>query len=348
MQQEARVTGVPTFDPTKWGTTLANAFEVIDVAFGVARVSSVVEIGAFAGELTEELLGWMRERRDGRVVAIDPAPREGLARLAERRGGVELVRERSREALRHIDVPDAVIIDGDHSYYTVSAELGLIAERTVERPLPLVILHDVLWPHGRRDVYFDPDDVPPEHRHPIHPGGGLFPGNPGVIDGGIPYDWPAAQEGGPRNGVLTAVEDFLADHDGLRLAIVPAFFGVGVMWSEAADWSAAMAEAMRPWDRNPLLERLEANRVFHLASNYTRTAELRMSDDERLARRERDVAELQSLLADQERVLRALLDSGAFTVIDWLSAVRHGRHGLRWREQVRDALGENGGEPAAR
>jgi hypothetical protein len=109
-----------------------------------------------------------------------------------------------------------------------------------------------------------------------------------------------------------------------------------------------MAEAMRPWDRNPLLERLEANRVFHLASNYTRTAELRMSDDERLARRERDVAELQSLLADQERVLRALLDSGAFTVIDWLSAVRHGRHGLRWREQVRDALGENGGEPAAR
>ena len=184
----------------------------------------------------------------------------------------------------------------------MSGELSLIAERADERPLPLVILRRVLWPHGRRDVYFDPEQVPPTERHPVHPGGGLFPGNPGIAEGGIPYDWPAEREGGPRNGVLTAVEDFVGEHDGLRLAIVPVFLGVGVLWSEESEWSAAMDEAMRPWDRNPMLERLEANRCWRLEGNYARrTVELQLSDDDRLARRERDVAELQRLLVEQER-----------------------------------------------
>ena len=28
------------------------------------------------------------------------------------------------------------------------------------RPLPLLVLHDVGWPYGRRDLYYDPDDIP--------------------------------------------------------------------------------------------------------------------------------------------------------------------------------------------
>ena len=71
--------------------------------------------------------------------------------------------------------------------------------------------------------------------------------------------------------MLTAVEDFVAERDGLRLAIVPAFFGLGVVWSPDAPYADALAELLEPWDRNPLLERLETNRVFHLAESHVQT-----------------------------------------------------------------------------
>jgi sugar (pentulose or hexulose) kinase len=100
--------------------------------------------------------------------------------------------------------------------------------------------------------------------------------------------------------VLTAVEDFVSAGDGLRLAIVPAFFGLGVVWHRDAPWADAVAAAIGPWDRNPLLERMEANRVFHLASAHAQ-----------LVRASRS-----------EELLRRLLESSAFSLAERLSRVR--------------------------
>ena len=52
------------------------------------------------------------------------------------------------------------MIDGDHNYYTVSEELRLIGERAPGSELPLLLFHDVRWPHGRRDDYFDVAQIP--------------------------------------------------------------------------------------------------------------------------------------------------------------------------------------------
>jgi hypothetical protein len=285
-----------------------------------AGARSVTEVGAYAGDLTEALVDWAAEV-DGRVVAIDPSPQDRLVRLADEREQLELVRDTSLGALPRLPLSDAVVIDGDHNYYTVSEELRLIAAAGGD--LPLLLFHDVCWPHGRRDDYFAPDLVPEEHRQPTVEGGNLFPGEPGVRTGGLPYRWPAAREGGPRNGVLTAVEDFVEGHDGLRLAIVPAFFGLGVVWDTEAPWAAELAETLEPWDRNPLLERLEANRVLHLTSS--------------LHARYR--------AARQEAVLRRLLESRAFALAERLSRLRH-RAGIATdtsvvsREDVRRALGD--------
>src|SRR5204862_1833160 len=108
------------------------------------------------------------------------------------------------------------------------------------------------WPHARRDDYYDPNLIPEAERQPIDHGSGLFPGVPGVRLGGLPYRYPAAREGGPRNGVLTAVEDFVEGAEGLRLAVVPAFFGLGVVWHEQAPYAEAVAEILAPWDANPM------------------------------------------------------------------------------------------------
>ncbi len=139
----------------------------------------------------------------------------------------------------------------------------------------------------------------------------------------MPFACVAAREGGPRNGILTAVEDFLSDHPELEFAKVPAFFGFGVIWHPQAPWAADVALAVAPWDKNPVLERMEANRVLHMVERYKMTRRLERAADHN----ER-----------ADAVLQALQGSRAFGVAEQLSRL-HGRGRPAFtREQVRRAL----------
>jgi hypothetical protein len=114
------------------------------------------------------------------------------------------------------------------------------------------------------------------------------------------------------------------------LAVVPAFFGFGAVWHTEAPWTRELAALLDPWDRNPLLERLEANRVHHLAQGHSRLAELW-----RLRERQ----------ARQEALLRRMLESSAFGVAERLSSLRM-RAGIATgqrvvsREEIRRALAD--------
>jgi hypothetical protein len=316
-------------DPGHWGASLLTLAELIVAVLDAAAPRSIVEVGAYAGDLTRLLADWAAPS-GARVSAIDPSPQPELQALAAERPDVELVRETSHAALGRIELPDAVVIDGDHNYYTVSEELRLIAERAGDARLPLLLFHDVAWPHARRDDYYDPELVPPAHRQPIAEGIGVYPGMSENRPGGLPYRYPADHEGGPRNGVLTAIEDFVETRPELRLDVVPAFFGFGVAYSESAPYASALAEVLEPWAGNPLLERLEANRVLHLASSHFQMTE---------------AAKAGARLARQEAVLRRLLESSAFALAEQLSRVRYKagvgtEHSVISREEIRRALGE--------
>ncbi len=296
-------------DPTRWATSMRNHAELMLPCLDAVGARSVVEVGAFAGDLTRLLVEWAAGS-GVRISAIDPSPQPGLVALEEQFPELELIRETSLAALPRIEMPDVAIIDGDHNYWTVSEELRLIGDRAPGSELPLLLFHDVCWPHARRDDYFAPELVPEDYRQPLAGKGngkGIFPGEPGLIDGGVPYPKSAAREGGPRNGVLTAVEDFVDSREGLRLVVVPQFFGFGLLWHTDAPWSDALGEILDPWDRNPVLERLEGNRVFHLAQAHTRQVEIW-----RLQERQRR----------QEAVLQRLLTSSAFGLAERLSQLR--------------------------
>jgi hypothetical protein len=99
----------------------------------------------------------------------------------------------------------------------------------------------------------------------------------------------------------------VAERAGLELAIVPAFFGLGVLWRRDARWADAVTAVLAPWDRNPLLARLERNRVFQLAQAHRNFAEVAV---ERRRTERRD------------DYLRRLLDSSAFAVAERLSRLR--------------------------
>ncbi len=67
----------------------------------------------------------------------------------------------SLEQLPLLEEIDAVILDGDHNWYTVYNELKLLSRQVDDgRPYPLVLVHDIGWPYGRRDLYYDPDVDP--------------------------------------------------------------------------------------------------------------------------------------------------------------------------------------------
>ena len=287
--------------------SLAQLTDLIVPCLDAAGARVVVEVGAFAGDLTRFLVDWA-ERSGARVGAIDPSPQEPLVQLDRDHPELELIRKTSLEALPDIAMPDAVVIDGDHNFYTVARELELIAERTGDGMLPLLFFHDVCWPHGRRDDYFDAEQIPVDFRHPVAGmTGGLFPGEPGLRRDGLPYPRSAAQEGGARDGVLTAVEEFVAAREHLQLAVVPAFFGLGVAWDVRAPWADAVARILAPWDDSGLVSRLEQNRVHHIALGHQRRVETWRAE-QRAAR--------------QEAVLRRMLDSSAFALAERLSRLR--------------------------
>lgn len=315
-------------DPDRWGVSLAQMAELIAPCLDAVSARSVGEVGAYAGDLTRVLVDWA-SRAGARVLAIDPAPQLGLIALADAHPELELIRATSLDALPTIALPDAIVIDGDHNYHTVSEELALIAARAPGARLPLLLFHDVRWPHGRRDDYFDPEQIPAAHRHPILAAGhGIFPGERDAGPGGLPYPRSAAREGGPANGVLTAIEDFAAAHDGVTVAAVPAFFGFGVAWHRDHPGAGELARILAPYDRHPILERLEANRVLQLARWYRTRVEL---------------WEAQERLARQEAVLQRLLDSSAFAVAEGMSRLRD-RAGIATeqavvsKEEIRRAL----------
>jgi hypothetical protein len=294
-------------DPQRWGVSLAQSAELLLPCLDAAGARSVVEIGAFAGDLTRVLVDWAAGA-GARVGAVDPMPQPGLVELADAHPELELIRQTSLEALPAIPLPDAVVIDGDHNYYTVAEELRLIAERAAGAELPLLLFHDVSWPHARRDDYYDPAAIPAEYRHPlVGEDAGIVPGNPGTVPGGLPYPRSAAHEGGERNGVLTAIEDFVAARGDVRLAVVPSFFGFGVVWPLSAPYADDLARRLDPLDRNPVLERLEANRVHQLAERQRALSEL-WAERERRGR--------------YEALLRRLVSSSAFGLAERLSRVR--------------------------
>jgi hypothetical protein len=311
-------------DPGRWGHSMSNLAELVIPCLDAAGPQTVIEVGAYAGDVTRMLLDWALGA-NARIWSIDPLPQPALVQLADGTpDNLELVRETSLDALPHLPAADAYVIDGDHNYFTVAEELRHIAERS-EDVMPLLICHDVSWPHARRDSYYAPEEIPSDQRQPIAEGSYLYPGIRGVHDGGLIYRWPAAEEGGPANGVLTAIEDFLEDRDDLRFALIPAFFGLGVIWDRSAPYADALETLLGPFDRNPILARLEANRVLHLAS------------------REREAARAawcQERSQHKDAFLRKLLQSGTFALAIAVSRLRQRGEPAFTKDEVRALLPE--------
>lgn len=340
--------------------SLAELGEVIFPCLQLAGARRVVEVGAEEGSFTRQLIPWAEER-GASLSCVEPAATPRLVELCEASPTVELVQEASPAALERLERADAYVIDGDHNYHTVRRELEVIEGKGLGGHLSsLVLLQDIGWPWGRRDLYYAPERLPADAVHPYTYDKGVTLDNPGTVKGGFRSAGEfaiALKEGGPANGVLTAVEDFLDGRDGLSLAKVPSVFGLGVLYPSSAPYAQPLAEFLDFYDGHPLLQRLERNRIAlylkilahqdtitglagQLEKSHLEIRDLRTENDALRARQ----AELEARLASVGAEIEHLLHSRAFALAERMSSItrlRRAGPGLS-RQRLRAALDQSG------
>lgn len=186
------------------------------------------EIGSREGEATDIL----RAIPGLQVTVIDPCLDCDLQHKFSDSSAIEMRKGLSLDVLPQLSGTfDCILIDGDHNWYTVYNELKLIFERGLLEKGGIVYLHDVDWPWARRDLYYQPETIPASQRHP-YAAGAIVRGKSRLADTSGPFagGFKALDEGGKRNGVLTAVEDFLHENEGrFRFFRVRAGYGLGIL-----------------------------------------------------------------------------------------------------------------------
>jgi cephalosporin hydroxylase/glycosyltransferase involved in cell wall biosynthesis len=259
-----------------------------DVIAPILRASGaqrILEIGIRQGATTAQLLEQLAPGAE--LHAIDPVPDFDAAALARAFPGRYLVHaDTSHKVLPGLPPFDVALIDGDHNWFTVYHELRMLAEtsRRAGVELPVCILHDVGWPYGRRDLYYEPSRIPSEFRHE-YAQRGLHPSRKGFVSGSGGLNasmYNAVDEGGPRNGVMTAVDDFVHEYDEpLRTIVLPIYFGLAILVTEARIVANPELAQVLDWlesasGRARLLELSESIRLRGLANQ--RTATMRAED----------------------------------------------------------------------
>ena len=175
------------------------------------KPKTILEVGVLRGDCTLKLLEWC-SANESHLTSLDPVAWEGelpeevkqpMPGYKYKRGqegfkewvivpqGLEEVFRRGLQthwtcfktrSLDFLDSPafkgfDMYLIDGDHNYFTVARELELIHRHF--KAGDVLLFNDVTGAWSHRDLYYDPEFIPPEHI------------------------------GGHKQGVLPAINDFL-------------------------------------------------------------------------------------------------------------------------------------------
>lgn len=206
--------------------------QIIAPLLDILQPKDVLHVGGGSGKTARGLAEYAR-KAGAKYTIIDPFPLFDLAAFRRRWSDVlTFHRAWSCDALPLCVPPDFVIIDGDHNWYTVLQELTSIdALAKASGKFPVVLVHDVGWPYARRDAYVLPGMIPEECRQPFT-AGGVMPGTDLLLqEGGFNQRiYHAVKSGGPRNGVLTALEDFLKQTPRkLTVTFVEGFYGLAII-----------------------------------------------------------------------------------------------------------------------
>ena len=141
----------------------------------------------------------------------------------------------SLNILPNLESFDAIFINDDPNWYTVYNELNLIKKNNPD--FPLVFVCNNKYPNKRRDSYIDPNKIPKEYKNeccndlPVIYKEGDETKQTMIKDGFC----HAIHQDTPKNGVLTAIEDFLNENFSLKILDINPFEGITLIYESSQD-----------------------------------------------------------------------------------------------------------------
>ena len=210
--------------------------KIIEPILKELKPKHILEIGSQRGYNTTKILNFC-EKYGSKLSSVDPFPLYDYEKLQEKyEDKFNIYRDLSLNVLADIKNVDVALIDGDHNWYTVYNELQLIF-KNCDGKFPFIFCHDVGWPYGRRDLYYNPDNIPPYFQQPFKKAGILPERHELVESGGLnSYLYNSIYENNNKNGVLTAIEDFIHDsHLDLMLYVFEGINGLAVIFEKTKE-----------------------------------------------------------------------------------------------------------------
>lgn len=245
--------------------SMGNFLPLIEKIVKAKSPKNICEIGAYRGITTKTLLT-LAERIEATLHVVDPIS-DFLTNIGNSK---RLVHHKmlSEEFLANTNDIQIYFIDGDHNYEVVSIELDLISSAASKDNSPLIFMHDVGWPWGYRDLYYDPCRI--EKPHELSASNVLNLASSDEFEISIPVEENfAASAGGKHNGVRCAVDDFLSSQSGWKFFSIPSLFGLGVLYNQEQEGTNVL-EALEELENGaklfgPFLSILELNRLLLLS-----------------------------------------------------------------------------------
>lgn len=238
--------------------SMSNFKEIFDKILNIYQPKIIVEIGCEYAGSTIQFLEYCK-KNDAKLIIIDPSPYVDVNKVLHKYTDYyTFLNERSLDGLSVIPKADLYVVDGDHNYWTVKNELIKIFDQNN----PLVILHDVGFPWARRDLYYNPKDIPVEFLSEYSYVKGININNQVVDFGGFTGkgDFAFSLKANTKDvGVLTAIENFLESRTDLFYVEIPLIFGLGFIGNELII-KEKISPILEPYKINLMYE-IERNRM---------------------------------------------------------------------------------------
>jgi hypothetical protein len=244
--------------------SMSNFMYQISQILNVLKPKSICEVGIEGGKFTEYLLTYTKDHNIS-YKGIEPKIDEDVKKniLNNNQKIYEML---SLKVLPDIKA-DIFFLDGDHNYYTLYNELKLIYQNN---PSAVVFLHDISWPWRYRDLYYNPGVIPNKYIHPYEYTEGIRLGIKGTVKYGFrglrQYAY-AKTEGGEKNGLLPAIQDFLLENQDESYEYIELFavFGLGILFNSdklSKDVCRYLTFVKECFEFiNPLVINMESNRL---------------------------------------------------------------------------------------
>ncbi len=211
---------------------LINYKDLFELIFNNIKLDSICEIGIEIGEFTSIIEIYLQKgiikEYHGVDVCITPTTNK-ISSNAYYHQVTSLEYLTSDMHTGH----DFYLIDGDHNYYTVSAELENIF--AADSGKKICILHDTNWPCARRDFYYNPGQIPEKAKKPLSWDKKLIRNSIKMQEFGFYGKGNIAiaeEENTPRNGVMTSIEDFISGKKNFKTISFPQFLGLTILYNE--------------------------------------------------------------------------------------------------------------------